>query len=172
MRPLKTALVGYGKMGRNHYRVISENPKFVPVAIIDPAFTESYFPGTSHIRTATSIDVLESVDWDCVVVAAPTQHHYELGNHLLEFNKPILLEKPLASSPEQAYQLSAKGERMNSKLAVGHLERFNPAILKLKELIDAKWLGSLSTYLSQGLVATLITLMKRITYSLILQFTI
>ncbi|MBI4706166.1 MAG: Gfo/Idh/MocA family oxidoreductase [Deltaproteobacteria bacterium] len=139
-KPFRTVLVGAGKMGRNHLRVLGEDARFRVAAVVDPQ-VEKLLPGETSFRKATSLAELDAGDWDCAVVAVPTPAHAGCARELLERGRPLLVEKPLASTPAECAELVDMAERLGVPLAVGHLERLNPAVRKLAELLDGGWLG-------------------------------
>jgi UDP-N-acetylglucosamine 3-dehydrogenase len=139
MRRLKTVLIGAGKMGRNHLRVLLESSNFEVVAVVDPRVHQLFAQPAFAI--ATSLSTLPAMEWDCAIVAVPTAQHFEVASSVIERGKPLLLEKPLAATPAECEQLIALSEARGVRVAVGHLERFNPAILKVRELVCAGWLG-------------------------------
>lgn len=134
MKKTAITLLGYGRMAKNHYRVLNENPEVRVVGVIDPKVEE---------KEGFSKEWRE--DWiaqsDAVIVASGTGTHYDIGIKILERGKPILMEKPLAHDLNHARELSRLAKQKDVFLGVGHLERFNPAVLKLKEILDAGWLG-------------------------------
>lgn len=145
MKRLNTILIGFGKMGRNHFRVLSNNPNFNVIAIIDPLAKAELLDLGFRIRIFPDLiefyNTIQDVEWDCAVVAAPTELHFSILNSLLEKNKPVLIEKPLAATPEQGRELVERIKKLNARVAVGHLERFNPVVQKLKALLESNWLG-------------------------------
>jgi UDP-N-acetylglucosamine 3-dehydrogenase len=139
MNRWKTILIGAGKMGKNHLRVLGEDPHFEVVAVVDPRAAD-IFPAPKF-QTAPSLGALGELAWDCAVVAAPTVLHYQIGRELIQRGKPILMEKPLAATPAECDELVSMVEACGVQMAVGHLERFNPAVRKVSELIRSGWLG-------------------------------
>jgi UDP-N-acetylglucosamine 3-dehydrogenase len=140
MAALRTLLIGAGRMGRNHLRVLREDPRFEVVAIVDPRAGE-VLGDSPGCPTAPSLAALGDLDCDCAVVAAPTELHIPLARQLLQRRLPFLLEKPLGESAAECRQIVELSENLGVKMAVGHLERFNPAVRKLKSLLDSGWLG-------------------------------
>jgi len=137
---IKIALVGLGNMGKNHYRVLQSNSDFEIVAIVDA--NKDAIAGHKDLPPFyTDYKALSDVTFDAAVIAAPTEHHFDITKFLLDLGKPTLVEKPLAHTPEKARELAAYAEEKNVLLAVGHVERANPAVRKLKEVIERGWLG-------------------------------
>jgi UDP-N-acetylglucosamine 3-dehydrogenase len=135
---MKIVLVGLGRMGRNHLRVLRELPGVTLVAVIDVAAKAEPDLGAPLLR---SIDELDGVAWDAAVVATPTATHFDVAKLLIERGKHLLIEKPIASTHTQALALLEAAERRGVRVAVGHVERFNPAVRKLREVLAAGWLG-------------------------------
>ncbi|MHB9143923.1 MAG: Gfo/Idh/MocA family oxidoreductase [Symbiobacteriia bacterium] len=134
--PVKVGLVGAGVMGGNHARVLARLPRhFAFSGIYDPdtvrasALARQYetlaFPTLAALQQAA----------DAVVIAAPTRIHHELGLHLLQAGKSVLMEKPLALTVAQCRDLVETSERFQAPLQVGHIERFNPAVQALQGVL-------------------------------------
>lgn len=87
-----------------------------------------------------SIDEV-GVDFDVAIVATPTESHHEVAKALIEKGKHLLVEKPLAASVAEAADLVACADARGVKMVVGHVERFNPAVRRMAEVIKGGWLG-------------------------------
>lgn len=145
MRPVKVAVVGAGSMGTNHLRVLSDYPdeavRLVGVAepaeaALQRAVNRFHIPGYSDFR-----ELLAEQQPDLVSVVVPTHLHYEVAAHALDAGINVLLEKPIAASLEEALALVNLARTRDAHLAIGHVERFNPAIIALKQRLDAGELG-------------------------------
>ena len=140
------AVVGCGRWGPNHIRTFSSLPGTdVAVAVdLDEARRTQVgvkFPGlrvTSDYRWA-----LDQADVDAVVVATPTHTHYQLVHDALLAGKHVLCEKPLCMTSDGARELDELARAQRRILMVGHVFLFNPALVKLKELVDGGELGAL-----------------------------
>ncbi len=126
---IKVLLVGAGRMGRNHLRVLRENPRFEVVGVVDSNIGAALEAGKGDEEWHDSVRNV-SYDYDCAIIATPSTVRRDVFAQLNSV--PILCEKPLALSYEDAAFLR---DNVRS-LVVGHIERFNPAVKKLKELID------------------------------------
>lgn len=139
----KVVLIGFGRMGRNHFRVLREHPLVNLVAVVDPFVlqpqNQALIPDS--VKRLTTLDQLDGLDFDALVVATPTQTHFEVVKRALLFKKPILVEKPICSTPEEGEELERLATAANVLLAVGHVERQNPAIKKLKEVVESGIIG-------------------------------
>lgn len=127
-------------MGLNHLRVLLEHPHFELVSVVEPIKNRPASLPDS-VPLLKNFAELKGLDFDCAVIAAPTMQHYDLTSALLKLKKPILVEKPIASSVSQANELLKLIAIHETPLFVGHLERFNPAILKLREILKSGILG-------------------------------
>jgi predicted dehydrogenase len=142
----KLALIGCGHWGPNHLRTFNSLPgsAMERVVDLDPGRLEAVrlaHPGVRCEQDAAG--VLEDPAIDAVVVATPMRTHYRLVRDALLAGKHVLCEKPLcetAKEAEELVELAADNDRL---LMVGHVFLFNPAIEKLKELVDSGELGAL-----------------------------
>ncbi|HEY8076425.1 MAG TPA: Gfo/Idh/MocA family oxidoreductase [Labilithrix sp.] len=139
-KTIKIAVIGLGRMGRNHMRVLRDTPGFELVAVVDAFAAPPSDLGA--IKFFRSVDDLAGLAFDAAVVATPTETHYDIGKKLLAMGKSLLVEKPIASTYAQGRELIETAQKQGTKLAVGHVERFNPAVRKLRELIKEGWLGT------------------------------
>ena len=136
----RVVLVGLGRMGRNHLRVLRETTGLELAAVVDAKAQPPADLGA--VPFLRSVGELGSVAFDAAVISTPTATHYEVGKALLAMGKPLLVEKPVASSYEQARELLEIAQKQGTRLVVGHVERFNPAVRKLREVIREGWLGT------------------------------
>lgn len=127
---IRIAVIGAGRIGTHHARILSKIPDVDLVAVCDTNLWRAQLTAwqSNTVATRDYKDILGRVD--AVVVAVPTPHHFEVGMEALGFGLHCLIEKPLAASVEEARQLLAKSEEMKAVLQVGHVERFNPAVLE------------------------------------------
>ena len=139
MANLRAGLIGLGMMGRHHARVLRQLDGVDLVAVADPA-------GDPH-GVAGPLDVLPDVEAliaagiDYAMVAAPTRFHTETGLALAAAGVHTLIEKPLASDVGGAQQLADAFEAAGLVGAVGHIERYNPALQSLRVRLEAGELG-------------------------------
>ena len=130
---MKLAVVGVGALGRHHARILAGLPGVELVAVADSNATQAE-------KMAAQYGCAWTTDWhslighvDAVSIAAPTFAHREIGTVFLSAGIPVLIEKPLASNVPDAHALVEMAARQNLTLAVGHVERFNPAYQAVKE---------------------------------------
>jgi UDP-N-acetylglucosamine 3-dehydrogenase len=131
-------LVGAGKMGSNHLRVLSAEKNLQITGVVEP-FLKPDLP--AGVKLYTSISQVDPNSFDAALIATPTETHFEVAKQLIEFKKDLLVEKPLASTPKQASELIDRAKAAGIKLFVGHVERSNPAVRRLKEIIAKGWIG-------------------------------
>ncbi len=140
-------MIGAGSMGLNHLRVLHDFPEdeiqLVGVAeTYEPALTRAM--NRFHIAGFTDYrQMFSQAQPDLVSVVVPTNAHFEVARAALEAGSHVLIEKPITATIDEAatlLQLAAERER---KIAVGHVERFNPAVMELKRRIAGGELGKI-----------------------------
>lgn len=139
MKPARIGVIGLGVMGRNHARVLTELDEATLVAVCDEAPTAVAYIKKKYGTTGyTSYrQMLERETLDAVIIAVPTGAHREVGSAALASGLHVLVEKPIASDLDEASALVAAATSQARVLAVGHVERFNPAVQALKRRLDA-----------------------------------
>ena len=141
----RIAVIGVGSMGKNHVRVYTEMPEADLVAVVD-ANPETAEQVGRRYRVPSYTDVcemLEKAQPEAVSIAVPTVEHFNVAKLALEAGCHVLVEKPIAATLEDAEKLILTADRLNRVLMVGHIERFNPAIIELKRRLDAGELGQI-----------------------------
>lgn len=142
MSMLRAGVIGTGSMGKNHVRVYAELPNVELVCIADPQSDLSFFEKKYKAKTYTDYKkMLDEEELDLVTVATPTITHKDVALDVMGRGIHLLLEKPIADSAEEADEIIAAAEKNGVKLMVGHLERFNPAVIELKRRIQEGELG-------------------------------
>ncbi|HEY4387954.1 MAG TPA: Gfo/Idh/MocA family oxidoreductase [Ktedonobacteraceae bacterium] len=147
MRQLKVAVIGAGSMGMNHLRVLNdfagERIRVVGVAEMHEP-TLQYAVRRFHLAGYTDYrQMVEETQPDLVSVVVPTHMHFEVASYLLNQSVNVLVEKPITSTIDEAQKLVELAQQNSVKLAVGHIERFNPAIVQLKRRLVAGDLGQI-----------------------------
>jgi len=144
---LKVAVVGAGSMGMNHLRVLKDfNDEQVQLVGVAEAFAPTLENAVHRFPVAAYTDyrmMVEETRPDLVAVVVPTHLHFEVAAYLLERGISVLIEKPMASTIAEAETLLHLAKLRNAKIAIGHVERFNPAITLLKQQIVAGELGQI-----------------------------
>ena len=142
---LRVGIVGTGSMGMNHLRVLTDfNEEQVHLVGV----AETYEPNLKHAMSRFHVvgftdyrEMVEKTQPDLVAVVVPTHLHFEVASYILERGINVLVEKPMASTIEEALALIQLARVGRAKLAIGHVERFNPAILAVKQHLVAGELG-------------------------------
>ncbi len=140
---LNVGVIGVGSMGRNHVRVLAQMPE-VNVAALSDTNEESLQQIARTYRADAYADyqeMLDRVKLDMVAVAVPTRHHQAVTLAAIEHGAHVFVEKPLANSVVECRAMIEAAHRKGVHLGVGHIERFNPAILELKRRLDSGQLG-------------------------------
>ncbi|KPJ55321.1 hypothetical protein AMJ47_00390 [Parcubacteria bacterium DG_72] len=132
------ALIGVGHWGKNHLRVLKELGVLSLVCDLDEEKRKEYPNFTSDVS-----GVFGSEDIKGVVIATPAATHFQIAKQALLANKHVLVEKPLALNVKEAEELVDLAKQKNLVLMVGHVLRYHPAFIKLKELVDAGELGDI-----------------------------
>lgn len=149
--PLRVGLAGLGSMGRNHLRHLSAREGCLLAAVADPApdLVDDAVSKTGATGFADPLAMIGEAGLDAVVVAAPTTAHAAIAHAAIERGLPILVEKPLAATVEEGIALVAAARARGVPLQVGHVERFNPAVLELGRRIEKGWVGTLYSITSR-----------------------
>ena len=136
---MRIGVIGTGAMGRNHMRVVNSIPELVLTCAsdINPENLEAACEPYNESGIGKFTDHREIVDLvDGVMVSTPTSSHFEIASFFLSAKKHVLLEKPITNTLEEADELIRLSKENNVTLAVGHLERFNPAVEYIKPLVN------------------------------------
>ncbi|MBS4208292.1 Gfo/Idh/MocA family oxidoreductase [Bacillus sp. FJAT-50079] len=140
---LKVGVVGTGTMGRHHVRIYDSlhyQVKLVGIYDIDK-YLANDIAKNYNIKSFDNLTELLN-ECDAISIAVPSVYHYEVAMKALELGKNILIEKPIASSIVEAKNIMALAKSKGLIVQVGHIERFNPAIVELRKLlIDQKSVG-------------------------------
>jgi len=141
VQPLRAGLIGLGSMGRNHARILASLDEVEFVGVADPA-------GDPHavargIPVFTSNESLLNAGLDYCVVASPTATHEETATELAAAGIHMLVEKPVSVDVASARRLVELYESAGLVGAVGHIERYNPALQQLKSRVQSGDLGDI-----------------------------
>ncbi len=139
MTALRAGLLGVGMMGRHHARVLRELPGVDLVAIADPGGDPHGVAG--ELPILPDIDALIAAGIDIAVVAVPTRFHEDAALTLAEAGVHTLVEKPIADTVEAGQRMVDAFAAKGLVGAVGHIERFNPALQELRRRLEAGDLG-------------------------------
>lgn len=148
--PLRIALIGAGVMGRQHVGTMKQVPDVELVAVVDP-FTHSLADDEGVAAFTDTRTMLAAVKPDAALIVNPNDLHVPTALDCIAAGVPALLEKPVATSLDDARRLIAALRDSPTPILVGHHRRHNPVIARAKEIIESGALGrpSLATALWQ-----------------------
>jgi scyllo-inositol 2-dehydrogenase (NAD+) len=136
---LKIGVVGLGRLGFQHCENVVRSVGADLVAVSD-----LYAPALERATSTFAVkgfddylDMLENVEMDAVVVATPTQTHYDILVNLIERNVPIFCEKPMTYTLEEAEKILKLTKEKNAYIQIGYMRRFDPGHVRAKELISS-----------------------------------
>jgi predicted dehydrogenase len=135
MKKIRVAVVGVGYLGKHHAEKYSrkEDIQLVGVVDIDKSRAETVAAAVGTCALTDYRDLFGNVD--AVSVVVPTEAHFSVGAAFLNHDVDVLIEKPMTTSLKQADELIRIAESNRRILQIGHLERFNPAVIALKEIV-------------------------------------
>ena len=136
-KKLRIGVFGAGHLGKIHIRCLLQSTKFEVVGFYEPsdAVAEKVAQEFDIQRFTDAVALINAVD--VIDIVTPTFAHFEVALQALHAGKHVFIEKPVTQTVEQAEQLLAEAEKRNLKVAVGHVERFNPALLALNGYVIA-----------------------------------
>ena len=139
---IKVGVIGLGAMGQHHARLYSQmDCKLAGVADVDPERAKEIGEKYGVPYYSDYHELLSKVD--AVSIAIPTTLHHAVAMEFLNKGIHCLVEKPIAFSLAEADEMIAASKKHKVNLAVGHIETFNPAVIRLKQIIDAGTLGKI-----------------------------
>lgn len=129
MDKVRIGVVGTGYLGRLHARVLTEMPEVEVVGFVEPRdAVAAEVESNLKLRRFATVDELEE-HVECAVVATTTDKHYEVAKSLLEAGCDVMIEKPITSTVDDARMLIELAKSQGRIIQVGHVERYNPAIV-------------------------------------------
>ena len=136
MKRLRAGVIGVGHLGQHHARHYATLSGSILVGVFDPDPTRAKLIADRHaVQACTDLnDLLKNVE--IVSVAAPTSAHFAATKACLEAGKHVLVEKPIAATSAEARQLVAIAAERGCLLQVGHSERFNPIMQRMRSHIE------------------------------------
>lgn len=135
MNNIDIGVFGLGVMGTNHVRALMKNRYVNRIFIYDP-----YVKSLKNFDSATGLILVDKLDdilsrIDAAIICSNTNTHFDIAKFLIQLSIPTLIEKPVTATLEQAKKLKALSQTHNTKVCVGHIERFNPTLIELKKLL-------------------------------------
>lgn len=145
MRTVNVGVIGVGAMGYNHARVYYKLEEANLVAVSD--VSERTLNKVAKKYDAKGFtdyeDLLKDHEIEVVSVCVPTTFHHDVVMEAIKYGKHVLVEKPIAFTLKEAEDMISAAKEAGVILATGHVERFNPAVQKAKELIDNDVIGDI-----------------------------
>jgi predicted dehydrogenase len=137
MQKIRVGVVGTGYLGRHHARVLADLPEVELVGFVDPDDTKAQEVSESlKVKRFATLQELEP-RIDAAVVATPTTTHAQVAESLLRAGKDVLIEKPITDDPASARRLIEVANETGRLIQVGHVERYNPAIMAITSRLDS-----------------------------------
>ncbi|WP_409199727.1 Gfo/Idh/MocA family oxidoreductase [Methanobrevibacter sp. DSM 116169] len=143
MESINVGVIGVGAMGYNHARVYYrlENANLIAVSDVSEQTLNKVCKKYDAKGYNDYEDLLKDPEIDVVSVCVPTTHHHNVVMEAIKHGKHVLVEKPIAFTVEEAEEMIAAAKEKGVILGTGHVERFNPAVQKAKELIENDVIG-------------------------------
>lgn len=143
---MKVGVIGAGAMGTNHVRIYSKmrGVELVGISDIDSSRVAALAAEYGVLGVTDYHDLLK-LDVDAVSIAVPTVLHRPVALDAIAAGTHVLVEKPIADNVKDAQVMISHAKKQDLTLSVGHTERFNPAVIKMKQLLGDGELGSVVT---------------------------
>ncbi|HUR81558.1 MAG TPA: Gfo/Idh/MocA family oxidoreductase [Thermoanaerobaculia bacterium] len=133
----RAGVVGTGYLGRLHARILTEIPEATMVGFVETNdAVAADIASTLNIKRYPSVAALIE-DVECAVIATPTTSHHEVAKQFLEAGRDVLIEKPMTATSEEARELIALARAKQRIIQIGHVERYNPAITAVAEIVSS-----------------------------------
>jgi predicted dehydrogenase len=133
---VRVAVIGVGALGKHHARILAQLPGAELVGVVDINEKRAHeIAGLVNVPAATDASAMMG-RVDAVTVAVPTESHLKVALPFLQRGTPVLVEKPLARDAGEAQQMIDAAAASGAVLAVGHTERYNPAVAAVRPLLD------------------------------------
>ena len=136
MQTFRIAVIGVGHLGQHHARILSAMDGVELVGVVDTKPGRAQEIAAKHSTTAFTDTSSLAGRVDAVSIATPTSTHVDIALPFVEAGVPVLVEKPLSRSLEDADRLLDAAARRGVTVAIGHTERFNPAVAKALPLLS------------------------------------
>ena len=149
MDKLNTAVIGVGNMGIHHARILSQISNLVAIADVNKQRLKEVAELYNCNSYADYNEMLENEKLDHVSIVAPTHLHKKVTIDVVNRKINALLEKPIATSIGEAKEIYKAVKNSGVKFTVGHVERFNPAVIKLKEILTNGDLGEILSIITR-----------------------
>ena len=140
---MKIIQIGTGGWGKNHARVLSEYGVLSAICDMDENRAKEFGEKYDVNYYQTLDDAMDNEEFDGAFVCTPTSTHSDIATKLIENKKHVFVEKPMTYLSEDGESLVEKAKRNKVVLTCGYIERFNPAVARVKDFIRSKKFGDL-----------------------------
>lgn len=138
---IRIALIGLGSMGRNHYRILKSLGGRVEIAALCDVIKHTEYEEPFY----TDVEVmLDTVKPDAAIIVVPTFLHREVSMYCIDRGVHVFIEKPAASTIDDAKMIAKAVDKAGLKSCIGHVERFNPVVQALKKELEGKEIYTMS----------------------------
>jgi len=154
----RICVIGGGRWGQNHIKTLASLDCLAAIVETNPEKLQALLEQYPCVEGFTDVDKAIAARYDGYSVAAPAECHYPIGKKIIDKGLHVMMEKPMTLTAQQSKDLVELAKTTGSRLMVGHVLLFHPAIRKIKEIIESGKLGTLfylySTRLNLGTVRT------------------
>jgi predicted dehydrogenase len=140
---MRVAVIGAGKWGMNHVRTLRDLGVLAAVADTSPAVCDRIRAEMPDVETCVGYESLLNAEIDAVSIATSAPTHFEIARSFLRAGKDVLVEKPITLSSEEAEALRDLAAEHGRVLMVGHLLMYHPAVVAIRDAIEAGRIGKL-----------------------------
>jgi predicted dehydrogenase len=149
-KKIRVAVIGAGNMGKNHLRNYAMLPEAELVAVADVNPAAKQLADEYDIQFFSDyIAMLDEMQPEAVSIVVPTPLHMKVARDVMEHGIHCLLEKPIASTVEEADELIQLAKEKKIVFTVGHIEHYNPLIIELKKILEKKTIGEVTSIVCQ-----------------------
>lgn len=147
-KTIRTAVIGAGNMGKNHMRIYSKISNLVAIVDVNSKIGEPLAKRYHTKFYSNYMEMLKKEKPEAISIVTPTRLHEKIGITCLSQGIPILIEKPIANTVKAAQKILKAAKKNKTFLMVGHIERFNPAVIMLKKLLENNDIGKIINLLA------------------------
>lgn len=140
---MKIIQVGLGGFGKNHTRILSQLGTLSAVCDTDSQRAQEFGKKYSVNHYSSLDNILAQEKFDACFVCTPTSTHFEIAKKMLENGKHVFVEKPLTYSVDEGSKLIEIAKKNKKLITSGYIERFNPAVTVVKDIVSSKQYGEL-----------------------------
>ena len=144
-------VIGAGYWGKNHIKTLHKINALGAIVDTNQDSIKDIKDKYPNVPTHTDINEALLCNYDGYVIATPASTHFKIAKIIIGANKPVLIEKPMTLSVEEAKELVLLAKKNDVNVLVGHVLLFHPAIIKIKELVDDGKIGKLQYIYSNRL---------------------